>query len=146
MNLINKIKRKLQKQNISLNKPATWQEILAFEYKHQVKLSPVLRAYFLEFNGIADRNMDDNYFTFVSLGEFQSVESISSYYDKDKFLYPNCFVFSDYLVWCWGYVVLLDQIGSDGVVYHVGGSSKRKIADSFTAFLQQYLIDNNELL
>ncbi|ENX37804.1 MULTISPECIES: SMI1/KNR4 family protein [Acinetobacter] len=146
MDLINKIKRKLQKQNISLNKPATWQEILAFEYNHQVKLSPVLRAYFLEFNGIADRNMDDNYFTFVSLGEFQSVESISSYYDKDKFLYPNCFVFSDYLVWCWGYAVLLDQIGSDGVVYHVGGSTKRKIADSFTAFLQQYLIDSNELL
>lgn len=67
MNVINKIKLKLQKQNISLNKPATWQEILAFEYKHQVKLSPVLTAYFLEFNGIADRDMDDNHFTFVSL-------------------------------------------------------------------------------
>ena len=146
MNVINKIKLKLQKQNISLNKPATWREILAFEYKHQVKLSPILTAYFLEFNGIADRDMDDNYFTFVSLDAFQSVESISSYYDKDKFLYPNCFVFSDYLMWCWGYAVQLDQIGSDGVVYHVGGSSKRKVADSFTAFLNQYLINSDELL
>ena len=146
MNVINKIKLKLQKQNISLNKPATWREILAFEYKHQVKLSPILTAYFLEFNGIADRDTDDNYFTFVSLDAFQSVESISSYYDKDKFLYPNCFVFSDYLTWCWGDAVQLDQIGSDGVVYHVGGSSKRKVADSFTAFLQQYLIDSDELL
>jgi hypothetical protein len=45
-----------------------------------------------------------------------------------------------------GYAVQLDQIGSDGVVYHVGGSSKRKVADSFTAFLQQYLIDSDELL
>lgn len=146
MNLTNKIKLKLQKQNISLNKPATWQEILAFEYKHQVKLSPVLTAYFLEFNGIADRDIDDNYFTFLSLTEFQSVESISSYDDKDKFLYPNCFVFSDYLMWCWGYAVQLDQIGLDGVVYHVGESPKRKVADSFTAFLQQYLIDSDELL
>ncbi len=146
MNVINKIKLKLQKQNISLNKPATWQEILAFEYKHQVKLSPILTAYFLEFNGIADRDMDDNYFTFVSLDAFQSVESISSYYDKDKFLYPNCFVFSDYLMWRWGSAVQLYQIGSDGVVYHIGESTKRKVADSFTAFLQQYLINSDELL
>jgi hypothetical protein len=145
MNVINKIKLKLQKQNISLNKPATWQEILAFEYKHQVKLSPILTAYFLEFNGIADRDMDDNYFTFVSLDAFQSVESISSYYDKDKFLYPNCFVFSDYLMWCWGMrynSIRLVRM----VLYIMWESSKRKVADSFTAFLQQYLIDSDELL
>jgi len=146
MNVINKIKLKLQKQNISLNKPATWQEILAFEYKHQVKLSPILTAYFLEFNGIVDREMDNNHFTFVSLDEFQSVETILSYGDKDKLLYPNCFVISDYLMWCWGYAVQLDQIGSDGVVYHVGESIKRKVADSFTEFLQQYLINSDELL
>lgn len=91
--------------------------------------------------------MDDNYFTFVSLVEFQSVESISSCYDKDKFLYPNCFVISDYLVWCWGYAVQLDPIGSDGAVYQVAQEeTKIKIADSFTTFLQQYLIDSDELL
>ncbi|MGA6136864.1 SMI1/KNR4 family protein [Acinetobacter dispersus] len=146
MDVINKIKSKLQKQNVSLNRPATWQEILAFEYKYQVKLSPILRTYFLEFNGIANRDMDDNYFTFLSLADFQLFESISSYYDKDKYLYPNCFVFSDYLVWCWGYVVQLDQLGLDGVVYQVGGVEKVKIADSFTAFLNQYLIDGDELL
>jgi len=146
MDVINKIKSKLQKQNVSLNRLATWQEILAFEYKYQVKLSPILRTYFLEFNGIANRDMDDNYFTFLSLADFQLFESISNYYDKDKYLYPNCFVFSDYLVWCWGYVVQLDQLGLDGVVYQVGGAEKVKIADSFTAFLQQYLIDSNELL
>lgn len=146
MDVINKIKSKLQKQNVSLNRLATWQEILAFEYKYQVKLSPILRAYFLEFNGIANRDMDDNYFTFLSLADFQLFESISSYYNKDKYLYPNCFVFSDYLVWCWGYVVQLDQLGLDGVVYQVGGVEKIKIADSFTAFLNQYLIDSDELL
>jgi len=43
-------------------------------------------------------------------------------------------------------VVQLDQLGLDGVVYQVGGAEKVKIADSFTAFLQQYLIDSNELL
>ncbi|MCH7394290.1 SMI1/KNR4 family protein [Acinetobacter dispersus] len=146
MDVINKIKSKLQKQNVSLNRLATWQEILAFEYKYQVKLSPILRTYFLEFNGIANRDMDDNYFTFLSLADFQLFESISNYYDKDKYLYPNCFVFSDYLVWCWGYVVQLDQLGLDGVVYQVGGAEKIKIADSFTAFLNQYLIDSDELL
>lgn len=146
MNIIFQLKNKLIKQGIQLNKPATWQQILAFEYKHQVKLSPILTAYFLEFNGIADRDMDDNYFTFVSLAEFQSVESISSCYDKDKILYQNCFVFSDYSMWCWGYAVQLDQMGMDGVVYQVAGSSKRKVADTFTAFLQQYLIDSDELL
>ncbi|ESK54221.1 SMI1/KNR4 family protein [Acinetobacter tjernbergiae] len=146
MNIIFQLKNKLIKQGIQLNKPATWQQILAFEYKYQVKLSPILSAYFLEFNGIADGEMDDNYFTFVSLAEFQSVETILSYGDKDKFLYPNCFVISDYLVWCWGYAVQLDQIGSDGMVYQVEGATKIEISDSFTAFLQQYLIDSDELL
>lgn len=146
MDITFKIKNKLIKQDIKLNKPATWQQILAFEYKYQVKLSPILRAYFLEFNGIADREMDEKYFTFLSLAEFQSVESISSCYDKDKYLYPNSFIFSDYLVWCWGYAVQLDQLGLDSVVYQVGGSEKIKIADSFTAFLNQYLIDSDELL
>ncbi|ENW08328.1 hypothetical protein F933_00352 [Acinetobacter beijerinckii CIP 110307] len=124
MNIIHQLKNKLLQQNIKLNKPATWQQILAFEYKYQVKLSPILSAYFLEFNGIADGDMDDNYFTFVSLAEFQSIETILSCGDKDKFLYPNCFVISDYLVWCWGYAVQLDQIGSDGVVYQVARSKK----------------------
>ena len=80
--------------------------------------------------------MDDDYFTFVSLAEFQSVETILNYGDKDKFLYPNCSLISDYLVWCWGYAVQLDQMGVDGVVYQVEGVSKRKVADTFTAFLQ----------
>ena len=146
MNIIHQLKNKLLQQNIKLNKPATWQQILAFEYKYRVKLSPILSAYFLEFNGIAAGDMDDNYFTFVSLAEFKSVETILSCGDKDKFLYPNCFVISDYLVWCWGYAVQLDQIGSDGVVYQMTGSQKIKIADSFTAFLNQYLIDSDELL
>lgn len=146
MNIIHQLKNKLLQQNIKLNKPATWQHILAFEYKYRVKLSPILSAYFLEFNGIAAGDMDDNYFTFVSLAEFKSVETILSCGDKDKFLYPNCFVISDYLVWCWGYAVKLDQIGSDGVVYQMTGSQKIKIADSFTAYLNQYLIDSEELL
>ncbi|MGR0306640.1 SMI1/KNR4 family protein [Acinetobacter beijerinckii] len=146
MNIIHQLKNKLLQQNIKLNKPATWRQILAFEYKYQVKLSSILSAYFLDFNGIADGDMDENYFTFVSLAEFQSVETILSCGDKDKCLYPNCFVISDYLVWCWGYAVQLDQIGSDGVVYQVAGSKKIKIADSFTAFLNQYLIDSEELL
>jgi hypothetical protein len=47
MNIIFQLKNKLIKQDVNLNKPATWQEILAFEYKHQVKLSPILTAYFL---------------------------------------------------------------------------------------------------
>ncbi len=49
-------------------------------------------------------------------------------------------------MWCWGSAVQLYQIGSDGVVYHIGESTKRKVADSFTAFLQQYLINSDELL
>lgn len=146
MNIIFQLKNKLIQQGIKLNKPAIWQQILAFEYKYQVKLSVILSTYFLELNGIVDREMDDHYFTFLSLAEFQSVESTSNYYDRDKFLYPNCFVFSDYLVWCWGYAVQLDQIGSDGAVYQVTGVKKIKIANSFTAFLQQYLMDSAKLL
>ncbi|EFF83031.1 SMI1/KNR4 family protein [Acinetobacter haemolyticus] len=145
MTIIFELKNKLQKQNISLNKPATWQEVLAFEYKYQLRLSPILRNYFLEFNGTGEGNMADDYFSFFSLAQFRLVESISNS-NSDKILYSNCFVFSDYLVWCWGYAVELDQIGSDGVVYQVAGTPKRKVADSFTEFLKLYLIDSEGIL
>ncbi len=32
MSIILELKNKLQKQKIGLNRPATWQEVLAFEY------------------------------------------------------------------------------------------------------------------
>ncbi|ENW05655.1 hypothetical protein F934_01011 [Acinetobacter beijerinckii ANC 3835] len=68
MNIIHQLKNKLLQQNIKLNKPATWQQILAFEYKYQVKLSSILSAYFLDFNGIADGDMDENYFYICFFG------------------------------------------------------------------------------
>lgn len=71
MTIIFELKNKLQKQNISLNKPATWQEVLAFEYKYQLRLSPILRNYFLEFNGTGEGNMADDYFSFFSLAQFR---------------------------------------------------------------------------
>ncbi len=37
MDIILQLKNKLIKQGIQLNKLATWQQILAFEYKYQVK-------------------------------------------------------------------------------------------------------------
>lgn len=148
MNIICELKNKLIKQNISLNTPATWQAILAFEYKHQLKLSPVLSAYFLEFNGTGESNCDDDVFAFFSLAEFQLVRKIMLASEPDRSSYPNCFVFSDYLVWCWGYAVHLDQIGSDEAVYQVTGTNPpvRKVSNTFTEFLQQYLINSNEVI
>ena len=51
MNIIFQLINKLIQQGIKLNKPATWQQILAFEYKFQVKLSAILSTYSLELNG-----------------------------------------------------------------------------------------------
>jgi hypothetical protein len=148
MNIICELKNKLIKQNISLNTPATWQDVLAFEYKHQLKLSPVLSAYFLEFNGNGEGNMADDYFAFFSLAEFQPTYKILKSQKSDKSSHPNCFVFSDYMLWCWGYAVHLDQIGSDGAVYQVTGTNPpvHKVSNTFTEFLQQYLINSDELL
>lgn len=145
--LILQLKQSFIDEGVRMNAPASQDEIDAFEKKYAVKLSMILRHYFLAFNGTGEANFGDNGFSFFSLDEFKLVrEKIMSKTEPDKDAYPNCYVFSDFLCWCWGYAVQLNDKGIDGLVFQVSGTPPRLISTSFKAFIEDYLNDSDRLI
>ena len=146
--LILQLKQSFIDEGIEVNPPASPEAIAEFEKKYSVKLPEVLKHYFLEFNGTGEANFGNNNFAFFSLDEVKLVREIMSETEPDKDAYPDCYVFSDYLCWCWGYAVQLDDEGIDGFVLQVSGTQPppRLISTSFRAFVEDYLNDSDRLL
>jgi len=141
-------------EGFKLCPPATETDILALEERYGIKLSPILREYFLTLNGTGEGNFGEEGFAFFSLQEFKPVSEALAPTDpqnivyEDRHAYPGCFVFSDYLLWCWGYAVKVTADGADGAVFIVTASSVpgRQVAESFTEFVLQYLKDSRALM
>jgi len=147
--LILKLKQSFIDEGVRINAPASQEEVAAFEKKYAVKLPMILRHYFLAFNGTGEANFGDNGFSFFSLDEFKLVrEKIMSKTEPDKDPYPNCYVFSEYLCWFWGYAVQLNDEGTDGLVLQVSGTQPppHLISTSFKAFIEDYLNDSDRLI
>jgi len=146
--LILQLKQSFIDEGVRINAPASQEEIAAFERKYTIKLPMILRHYFLEFNGTGEENFGNNNFAFFSLDEVKLVREIMSETEPDKDAYPNCYVFSDFLCWCWGYAVQLNDKGIDGLVFQVSGTQPppRLISTSFRAFVEDYLNDSDRLI
>lgn len=146
--LILQLKQSFIDEGVRINAPASHNEIAAFEKKYAVKLPMILRYYFLAFNGTGQGNFGDNGFAFFSLDEFKLVREIMRKTEPDKDTYPNCYVFSDVLCWCWGYAVQLNDEGIDGLVFQVSGTQQPPcvISTSFRAFIEDYLKDCHILI
>lgn len=146
--LILQLKQSFIDEGVQINAPASQEEITAFEKKYTVKLPMILRHYFSIFNGTGQGNFGDNGFAFFSIDEVKLVREIMSETEPDKDAYPDCYVFSDFLCWCWGYAVQLDDEGTDGLVFQVSGTQPppRLISTSFRAFIEDYLKDCHILI
>ncbi len=118
-------------------------EVVAFERRYSVRLPEDLRS-FLELVDGSDQ-MDDEGFRFWPLAEIRLVEEELGAFDPDdpdRFSYPGCFVFADYLIWCWAYAIQLIGDPEDvGRVFVLSGDDKRlpPVASSFTEFSERYL-------
>lgn len=148
LELILQLKQSFIDEGVQINAPASQEEITAFEKKYTVKLPMILRHYFSIFNGTGEENFGKNHFAFFSLYEVKLVREIMSETEPDKDAYPDCYVFSDFLCWCWGYAVQLDDEGTDGLVFQVSGTQPppRLISTSFRAFIEDYLKDCHILI
>ncbi|MFZ3194029.1 MAG: SMI1/KNR4 family protein [Moraxellaceae bacterium] len=146
--LIIQLKQSFIDEGVQINAPASQDEIAAFEKKYPVKLPIILRHYFSVFNGTGAENFGNDGFAFFSLDEVKLVREIMSETEPDKDAYPDCYVFSDYLCWCWGYAVQLNDEGTDGLVFQVSGTQPppRLISTSFRAFIEDYLSDSDRLI
>src|SRR5689334_5036547 len=101
MSLVAKVREGLVAEGVAIGPPITQSEISSFEDKYKVKLSPVLREYFLSFNGTGEGNFGNSGLAFFSLAEFKPVadqlapEEPSNVVYQDRYAYPDCFIFSD---------------------------------------------------
>jgi len=117
-----------------------------FEKRYSVALPSSMREYFQVANGTSD--MANDYYQFWALKDVKLVrEELVDSCHTDRLDYPHCFIFADYLLWCWAYAVELSadaELG--GSVYILDGNKKRIIASSFLDFMQRYAINPDDMI
>jgi hypothetical protein len=128
-------------------------DIRIFESRYEVVLPTDLRTYFLQTDGM-NRTYLHNYqdaqgFSFYPLSSvttlFQSSSKLTGIH-YDNYDLKSLFIFADYLDLSWAYAIRLYMKPSrDNEVMLVGDMSLIKVADSFTEFIELYLMDSSRL-
>jgi len=138
---------------LPIRQGVTTEAVKAFEEKYQVRLPADFAEYLRAVDGTGINESDENILSFLSLSEIRPVHEVlddsGGVVYPDRFAYPNCFVFADYMMSCWFYAV---QITSDastmGPVYRVTASVVPGPieAASFREFMARYSTDPESVL
>ena len=128
-------------------------EVEAFQLKYSVAVPADLLAYLLTVDGSSDGDMDDDLFRFWPLSEVvpvhEELDERGGVVYSDRFCYPNCFVFADYLVNSWLYAVKLTTDPSQPApVYRVTASRDpgEQMSASFREFMESYAASPGNIL
>jgi hypothetical protein len=153
MKNILELKRYWLEQGVRFSKTALIKGIYSFQETNKCLLPKDLVEYFMKING-TNQTHDNNYFDFYSLDNFKSVKSL--YHDYTRIpnysqlinTLPNSenyYVFADFQMCLFSYAIYLDKnLGSHSVVVLCGGEY-RIIADSFSDFIDLFLVDSDKL-
>lgn len=141
MSVIQRLKQHFIDDGVEINSPATDEQLIQFQNKYSVELPEDLKEYFLTFNGTGQGNFGDSGYAFFSLEELEPMCEVSNLNEEEKIIYSNCFAFSDYMIWCWGYVIKLGRVaeGNDVLSIYLDKPSSLKVANSFSEFVSIYL-------
>ncbi len=141
MNLVQRLKQHFIDDGVEVNEPASEKEVESFQEKYNVKIPDDLKEYFLTFNGTGQGNFGGSGYAFFSLSEFELICETSDLASSEKEMYANCFALSDYMIWCWGYVIrLTPDLGKNDVLsIYLESSPNPKVANSFSEFIALYL-------
>lgn len=127
-------------------------QIQQFEARYKVSLPDDMRDYFATVNGMVEalcQDQDQNGFCYWPLKRVKTVIEVAKYLRNKSFVFRGAesfFVFSDYLSWCWGYAIRLSQNRSEGNdVILLCCRNPIKIANSFSEFIELYLVDDEKL-
>jgi hypothetical protein len=128
--------------------------ISSFQLNNKLLLPEDLIEYFKTLNG-TQKIYDQKFFQFYSLDQFKQIhieyenwEGVPNYRDIVNTLkeYENYFVFADYQIHLFSYVIRLYPDKSiNNEVLVVCGSDYKHIANSFKEFLDLYLSESIEL-
>jgi len=148
----NRVVDRWRRSNIPANAEATDESIAAFESQFQVALPPDVHRYFGMLNGTG-QEMDEDMYRFWPLCEVKPVQDelsdANGFIYPDRFAYPDCYVFADYMISCWLYAVrLTNDSAQPAPVYRVtaGDVPGEQMAPSFCDFMSRYADDPNSVI
>jgi hypothetical protein len=148
--IIEKLKNKWLEEKLYFEQPLKKTDIVQFETTNKVLLPNDLKDYFSSING-TNSNYDNDFFCFYSIKNFKSVNEVykdwtgnPNYSDflKTPINKDNLFVFADYMINTFSYVITLNQeLEVVNPIYVVCGDEYKLVANSFTEFITKYLED-----
>jgi hypothetical protein len=113
------------------------------EDRYRLRLPEDFRRYLLEAAPSEDL-WDDGDATWWSLGRVKNIPDEHEHAVSDLDIAgeaASCLFFADYLIWCWAWAVCCSEGPNRGKVALIGGSPDRFVANSFSEFIDQYLVD-----
>lgn len=147
-----RVAERWRRSNIAPSLGATDESLALFESRFQVSLPTDVRRYFGLLNGTG-QDMDDDMYRFWPLSEVKPVhEELSDANGvkyPDRFAYPDCYVFADYLISSWLYAVkITDDPTQPAPVFRVTASDTpgEQMASSFSEFMSRYADDPNSVI
>ena len=120
-------------ENVELLPPASAETVADFEAKYQVQCPEDFAAYLTTVGGMPTRVMDEQMFHFSPINEIGPRESAQEF-----------FVFADFLISSHDYGICLYGIRY-GHVFLLGGAVAKKVAPTFTEFVDRYLHEHSSL-
>ncbi len=146
MDLWHSIRQKWEQEGLPAPPGVIVEALSAFERGYSVALPHAMRGYFEATNG--NGGMDRDFYTFWPLEEMKPVrEELVDPIHTDRFDYPDCYLFADYLLWCWAYAIhLTGDAETNGPIYLVGGETPVVVAATFLEFMQKYAADPDSLM
>lgn len=129
-------------KSVEFVRGASEDDLSRFERQHGLLLAVDMIEYFRSMNGTADA--DDEGFRFWPITELAPLEKQNA--QPPEIGHSKMFVFADYLIMSRMYAISLNSITrvpERAVV--VCGASPRRIASSFTEFMELYMSNGSEL-
>jgi hypothetical protein len=122
-------------------------EIDALETRYNIRLPAPFRAYLERACPIEDPPWDDNLTNWWPLARIRSVAEEL----PDKALGHGpipppemLLIFADFMIWCWAWAIDCSPGPGHGKILIVG-DRPRVVSDSFTTFVERYLLDDTSV-
>lgn len=151
--ILEKAMNRWRTKNIDTSSLNPERDILSFEKKTGLVIPLDMKQYFIKVDGTAGE--DDDFFEFYSLVNFKTVEQSlkdwtgSPDYSNIIYTLPehgSFFVFADYLFHMFSYAIMLCPYSSDkNEVIAISGDKYQVVANSFSQFLEIYLMNPDKL-
>jgi hypothetical protein len=146
-----RVRKRWKDAAITASAGASTADISAFERGHQVTLPEDVRRYFTTLNGTGN-DMDNDTYRFWPLAEVKPVYEVLApsrgFEYPDRYAYPDCFAFADYMISSWLYAVkLTGDPAQPAPVYRVTASDVpgEQMTESFLDFMNRYADDPNSV-